>query len=200
MTHSDFWQRYYYRLEWANIRLILFQDAHACIFRLNIFNEAEMRRSRLVERANTEDEDEQLDSWSSDETDDEPEVTNQPTQRQPDVQDKTGSESKREVEDIGPDGNDEKIEKVEPEVELKVEPKVEPKIEPKVEPKEAEPEADTKSNQSETRSEGTNQTPESEKWTKLENDESSVQSRDESLTNEQSDDWEQEFDIDEIKV
>ena len=31
-------------------------------FRLNLFNEAEMRRSRLVERATT-DEDEELDSW-----------------------------------------------------------------------------------------------------------------------------------------
>jgi len=76
VAHSDFWQRYYYRL--------------------NAFNEAEMRRSRLVERATT-DEDEELDSWGSDDEDDE-------KKEEEKTEDNVSEKSK--PEDIGPDGND----------------------------------------------------------------------------------------------
>jgi len=50
VSHADFWQRYYYRL--AN------------------HTKAEMRRSQLVEKCDTE-EDEALDSWGDDDSDDE---------------------------------------------------------------------------------------------------------------------------------
>jgi len=76
VAHSDFWQRYYYRL--------------------NLFNEAEMRRSRLVERATT-DEDEELDSWGSDDDEDDSEEEK-----------KEEVVTKKKNEDIGPDGSPEK--------------------------------------------------------------------------------------------
>jgi len=89
VTHSDFWQRYYYRLY--------------------LFNEAEMRRSRLVERANTEDEDEELDSWGSD-TDSEVDPKDNPEDLQP-KSDEKSEDKKSSTEDIGPDGpEDKKIE------------------------------------------------------------------------------------------
>ena len=76
------------------------------IFRLYLFNEAEMRRSRLVERANTEDEDEELDSWGSD-TDSEVD----PKETEDNVEDKPEAKSevkKSSTEDIGPDGPEDK--------------------------------------------------------------------------------------------
>lgn len=89
VTHSDFWQRYYYRLY--------------------LFNEAEMRRSRLVERANTEDEDEELDSWGSD-TDSEVDPKDNPEDLQATSKEKS-EDQKSSTEDIGPDGpEDKKIE------------------------------------------------------------------------------------------
>jgi len=88
VTHSDFWQRYYYRLY--------------------LFNEAEMRRSRLVERANTEDEDEELDSWGSD-TDSEVD----PNEDKPeDIPDDVPEDKKKSPEDIGPDGPEDKKQEV----------------------------------------------------------------------------------------
>ena len=55
-----------------------------------------MRRSRLVERATT-DEDEELDSWGSDDEDDE-------KKEEEKTEDNVSEKSK--PEDIGPDGND----------------------------------------------------------------------------------------------
>ena len=71
-----------------------------------MFNEAEMRRSRLVERANTEDEDEELDSWGSD-TDSEVD----PKETEDNLEDKSEAKSefkKSSTEDIGPDGPEDK--------------------------------------------------------------------------------------------
>ena len=71
-----------------------------------MFNEAEMRRSRLVERANTEDEDEELDSWGSD-TDSEVD----PKETEDNLEDKPEAKSevqKSFTEDIGPDGPEDK--------------------------------------------------------------------------------------------
>ena len=76
------------------------------IFRLYLFNEAEMRRSRLVERANTEDEDEELDSWGSD-TDSEVD----PKETEDNLEDKPEAKTdakKSSTEDIGPDGPEDK--------------------------------------------------------------------------------------------
>jgi len=67
VSHSDFWQRYYYRL--------------------SLHNSAEMRRSRLVERANTEDEDDDLDSWGDDSDVDEQETTIQVRRSKSDMPD-----------------------------------------------------------------------------------------------------------------
>jgi len=97
VTHSDFWQRYYYRLY--------------------LFNEAEMRRSRLVERANTEDEDEELDSWGSD-TDSEVDPKDNPEDKLEDKAEAKSEEKKSVPEDIGPDGPEDK--KIEPSSELPV--------------------------------------------------------------------------------
>ena len=83
-------------------------------FRLYLFNEAEMRRSRLVERANTEDEDEELDSWGSDtdsEVDPKDNPEDNPEDRPEDLQAKSGEKSedkKSSTEDIGPDGPEDK--------------------------------------------------------------------------------------------
>lgn len=90
VTHSDFWQRYYYRL--------------------HTFNEAEMRRSRLVERANTEDEDEELDSWGSDTDSEADPKDNLEDNLQAKPEEKL-EDKKSLSEDIGPDGpEDKKIE------------------------------------------------------------------------------------------
>ena len=69
-----------------------------------------MRRSRLVERANTEDEDEELDSWGSD-TDSEVDPKDNPEDRPEDLQAKSEEKSedkKSSTEDIGPDGPEDK--------------------------------------------------------------------------------------------
>ena len=65
-----------------------------------------MRRSRLVERANTEDEDDDLDSWGDDSDVDEQETTKQETpnstdpktEPQTDTEPKTDPETKSDVE------------------------------------------------------------------------------------------------------
>ena len=75
-------------------------------FRLYLFNEAEMRRSRLVERANTEDEDEELDSWGSD-TDSEVDPKDNPEDLQTKSEEKS-EDKKSSTEDIGPDGPEDK--------------------------------------------------------------------------------------------
>jgi len=144
VTHSDFWQRYYYRLY--------------------LFNEAEMRRSRLVERANTEDEDEELDSWGSD-TDSEvdPKEDNPEDNPEDDLQAKSEEKSedkKSSSEDIGPDGPEDK--KIESSTELPVQDATgsEPEVTGTVTPQSSE------SKESE--------------WTNVDKSE--------------SDDWEQEFD------
>lgn len=74
--------------------------------RLYLFNEAEMRRSRLVERANTEDEDEELDSWGSD-TDSEVDPKDNPEDLQATSKEKS-EDQKSFTEDIGPDGPEDK--------------------------------------------------------------------------------------------
>ena len=88
-----------------------FSSARKNIFRLYLFNEAEMRRSRLVERANTEDEDEELDSWGSD-TDSEvdPKEDNPEDNPEDNLQDKSekSEDKKSSSEDIGPDGPEDK--------------------------------------------------------------------------------------------
>ena len=71
-----------------------------------------MRRSRLVERANTEDEDEELDSWGSD-TDSEvdPKEDNPEDNPEDGLQARSGGKSedkKSSSEDIGPDGPEDK--------------------------------------------------------------------------------------------
>ena len=79
-----------------------------------MFNEAEMRRSRLVERANTEDEDEELDSWGSDtdsEVDPKDDPGDNPEDNPEDLQAKSEEKSadkKSSTEDIGPDGPEDK--------------------------------------------------------------------------------------------
>jgi len=144
VTHSDFWQRYYYRLY--------------------LFNEAEMRRSRLVERANTEDEDEELDSWGSD-TDSEvdPKEDNPEDNPEDNLQAKSevkSEDKKSSSEDIGPDGPEDK--KIESSTELPVQESTgsEPEVTGTVTPQSSE------SKESE--------------WTNVDKSE--------------SDDWEQEFD------
>ena len=72
-----------------------------------LFNEAEMRRSRLVERANTEDEDEELDSWGSD-TDSEVDPKDNPEDKLEDKAEAKSEEKKSVPEDIGPDGPEDK--------------------------------------------------------------------------------------------
>ena len=65
-----------------------------------------MRRSRLVERANTEDEDEELDSWGSD-TDSEVDPKDNPEDLQAKSEEKS-EDKKSSTEDIGPDGPEDK--------------------------------------------------------------------------------------------
>ena len=65
-----------------------------------------MRRSRLVERANTEDEDEELDSWGSD-TDSEVDPKDNPEDLQAKSKEKS-EDQKSFTEDIGPDGPEDK--------------------------------------------------------------------------------------------
>ena len=72
-----------------------------------MFNEAEMRRSRLVERANTEDEDEELDSWGSD-TDSEVDPKDNPEDNLEDKPEAKTDVKKSSTEDIGPDGPEDK--------------------------------------------------------------------------------------------
>ena len=76
--------------------------------RLNQFNEAEMRRSRLVERATT-DEDDELDSWGSDDDDEDEKAE---VVDQSEVKEETKS---LRNEDIGPDGSPENESQKEPE-------------------------------------------------------------------------------------